>query len=80
MGDIQAGWEWEIAYWRLNSIEKTWLPWRIRRHWWPLAYLGDDEYRRRTLVIGPICFPLWRCRCKYCKFDIAELGRIVDGG
>ena len=69
---------WEADYWRLMATQKTWLPWWGGWQPWPLIWLGHDEYMRHTLVIGPVVFPLWRCRGKECREDYAALRGYVD--
>jgi hypothetical protein len=70
---------WEEAYWELTAITRTRV-WRYRRGnlstWLP--WLGDDEYLRRTLVLGTpltghIVIALWHCCCQECDSHIQAL-------
>ena len=82
--DFHADLQWEADYWHLMALNK-------RRVWfygpgctgW-LPRLGDDEYGRRTLVLGTpitghIVIALWRDHCEVCDKDLAELHQRVDG-
>lgn len=73
-----ASYEWSLDYRDLLAIQKTWFPWWIGWRMWPIVALGDDEWMRRTVVVGPLCFPLWRCRCKDCRARYADLVRHVQ--
>lgn len=70
--------KWESDYQTLLAYDKTWWPWWYGWRLWPLVRLGDDEYLRRTLLLGPIVFPLWRCRCKDCHERYASIKAQVE--
>ena len=74
-----ASMEWSIDYHELSAIQKNWFPWWIGWRW-PLVGIGNDEYFRRTLIVGPICFPLWRCRCEECQQIVNCQRARVDAG
>lgn len=70
--------EWEIAYQELLAVgprPRVWLSrgglrsWRVGR--------GDDEYGRRTLVLGPLVIATHRCRCTDCRARVAHLEAVV---
>ena len=56
----------DVAYWQYMAISPRprlwWHGWTGRAIW-----MGDDEWRRRTLVLGPLVVALWACRCKECR-------------
>lgn len=77
---------WSESYWQLMALQRKPRFWFTRSFDTWLPFLGDDEYRRRTLVLGTpitghvvIAAP-WRCRCRDCRDDIARLRAIVDAG
>jgi hypothetical protein len=72
------GLKWDADYQQLLAIDKSWFPWWSGWQVWPLIWLGNDEYFRRTLVVGPLVFPLWRCRCRECRELVAEIRARVD--
>ena len=71
---------WSAEMWELCAIKKSWLPWWTGWQRWPLVWLGGDEFNRRTLVVGPVVFPLWRCRCVDCTERLDNLERRVEAG
>lgn len=75
--------EWEIDYWHLAGIEKSRVWFYKRGSWLGWCQFGDDEFQRRTLVLGTpytgaIVFALWRCYCEISKEELAELKRRVN--
>ena len=71
---------WTKDYHHLNSIQKNWMPWWLTGS--PSArfkvWVGGDEFLRLTLVVGPVVFPLWRCRCPDCAAELTKLRRRVE--
>ena len=80
------GWEWEAIYWRWTALNRrrVWFhtPGETYNRVSPL-WVGNDEYHRRTLVIGwgftgQAVVALWRCRCKECRQELADLDAWLD--
>lgn len=72
-GDRWAGayWQWLAQYGRKRIWRSGWDRWALA--------LGGDEFRRRTLVVGPFVIALWQCRgCEECREDEARLLAIID--
>lgn len=70
--------EWSLAYWEwMAKFGRKRFWWSGWEHWWALA-IGDDEFNRRTVVLGPVVVALWQCRCRYCKDEAARLQAIID--
>lgn len=75
---------WSEAYWELMALQRKPRFWFSRSYDAWLPFLGDDEYQRRTLVIGTpltghvIIAAPWRCRCGDCREHVDRLRAIVD--
>lgn len=80
---IVDSYAWGESMWRLAAIEKKRFWTYGPRSWRGFCQFGDDEYQRRTLVlglpfVGALVFALWRCRCEDCAADLAQLREFVD--
>ena len=69
--------EWEAAYWQWTARFGRKRIWRSGWDRWALA-IGNDEFGRHTLVVGPFVVALWRCRCEICRADERVLLDIIE--
>jgi hypothetical protein len=71
---------WLETYWEYNArFGRRKRVWRSGwDHWGLKFYRGGDEFSRNTIVIGPLVFALWSCRCGECKAEKKRLEEYLD--